>query len=399
MYSGHLTEKKGYFYCVITYKTSEGKRKEKWFSTKLPVKGNKRRAEALLQEYRRTFVPPKEDSAFDALDSTMPFTAYMRLWLDYAKPTVAPTTFGGYQSTIEKKFIPYFERLNLTLQEVKPKHLQSFYLHELKTLSATTVRHEHTLMHRLLKYAYRMDLISNNPVDKVDPPKAERYEGTFYSEEELAELIEKTADHKLGLLIYVTALLGLRRSEVLGLRWKAIDFKENTITINHTVTDTRIDGETVIIASDRTKTKSSHRTFPMSESLKKQLLAWQDVQKRNRKFCGNCYNTEDLDYVFTDELGNRFKPRYIEDTFPKLLQKHGLRKIRFHDLRHTCASLMHKKGLSPKEVQEYLGHSTVSITLNLYTHLDWNSKENAAKIMENTVKAPEISKKTSSWES
>ena len=254
-------------------------------------------------------------------------------------------------------------------------------------------------MHRLLKYAYRMDLIPNNPVDKVDPPKAERYEGTFYSEEELAELIEKTADHKLGLLIYVTALLGLRRSEVLGLRWKAIDFKENTITINHTVTDTRIDGETVIIASDRTKTKSSHRTFPMSESLKKQLLAWQDVQKRNRKFCGNCYNTEDLDYVFTDELGNRFKPRYIEDTFPKLLQKHGLRKIRFHDLRHTCASLMHKKGLSPKEVQEYLGHSTVSITLNLYTHLDWNSKENAAKIMENTVKAPEISKKTSSWES
>lgn len=317
----------------------------------------------------------------------------------YAKPTVAPTTFGGYQSTIEKKFIPYFERLNLTLQEVKPKHLQSFYLHELKTLSATTVRHEHTLMHRLLKYAYRMDLIPNNPVDKVDPPKAERYEGTFYSEEELAELIEKTADHKLGLLIYVTALLGLRRSEVLGLRWKAIDFKENTITINHTVTDTRIDGETVIIASDRTKTKSSHRTFPMSESLKKQLLAWQDVQKRNRKFCGNCYNTEDLDYVFTDELGNRFKPRYIEDTFPKLLQKHGLRKIRFHDLRHTCASLMHKKGLSPKEVQEYLGHSTVSITLILYTHLDWNSKENAAKIMENTVKAPEISKKTSSWES
>ena len=123
MYSGHLTEKKGYFYCVITYKTSEGKRKEKWFSTKLPVKGNKRRAEALLQEYRRTFVPPKEDSAFDALDSTMPFTAYIRLWLDYAKPTVAPTTFGGYQSTIEKKFIPYFERLNLTLQEVKPKHL------------------------------------------------------------------------------------------------------------------------------------------------------------------------------------------------------------------------------------------------------------------------------------
>lgn len=102
-------------------------------------------------------------------------------------------------------------------------------------------------------------------------------------------------------------------------------------------------------------------------------------------------------YIFTDELGNRFKPRYVEDTFPKLLEQNGLRKIRFHDLRHTCASLMHKMGLSPKEVQEYLGHSTVSITLNIYTHLDWNSKETAAKVMESVVKLPENEKIRSAW--
>lgn len=98
-----------------------------------------------------------------------------------------------------------------------------------------------------------MDLIPNNPADKVDPPRAERFEGSAYTEEELALLIEKAWDHKLGLLIYITALLGLRRSEVLGLRWKAIDFEENRITINHTVTEARVDGKTVIIASDRTK--------------------------------------------------------------------------------------------------------------------------------------------------
>ena len=220
-----------------------------------------------------------------------------------------------------------------------------------------------------------------------------------YTEEELALLIEKSWDHKLGLLIYITALLGLRRSEVLGLRWKAIDFEENRITINHTVTEARVDGKTVIIASDRTKTKSSYRSFPMSDTVREKLLAWREVQKRNRKICGNSYNMKDIDYVFTDEMGNRFKPRYIEDAFPKILERNGLRKIRFHDLRHTCASLMHKMGLSPKEVQDYLGHSTVSVTLNIYTHLDWSSKENAAKAMENAVKLPENVQIASKWES
>ena len=104
-------------------------------------------------------------------------------------------------------------------------------------------------------------------------------------------------------------------------------------------------------------------------------------------------------YVFTDEMGNRFKPRYIEDAFPKILERNGLRKIRFHDLRHTCASLMHKMGLSPKEVQDYLGHSTVSVTLNIYTHLDWSSKENAAKAMESAVKLPQNVQIASKWES
>ena len=108
---------------------------------------------------------------------------------------------------------------------------------------------------------------------------------------------------------------------------------------------------------------------------------------------------KDIDYVFTDEMGNRIKPRYIEDAFPKILERNGLRKIRFHDLRHTCASLMHKMGLSPKEVQDYLGHSTVSVTLNIYTHLDWSSKENAAKAMENAVKLPENVQIASKWES
>ena len=394
MVAGHLREKDGRYYCVLSYTDYTGKRKQTWKATGLSVKGNKKRAEEILIELRKSFVIPNDNLEFH---EGMLFTEFMKAWLEVVRTTVVPTTFGGYQTTVMKKFIPYFEPKQLALANVQAKDLQTFYLHEMKTLSGTTVKHEHALLHKILKHAYRMDLISHNPADKVDPPRAERFEGSAYTEDELALLIEKSWDHKLGLLIYVTALLGLRRSEVLGLRWKAIDFNENKITINHTVTETRIDGQTVIVASDRTKTKSSYRTFPMSESVREKLLAWREVQKQNRKICGNCYNMNDIDYVFTDEMGNRFKPRYIEDAFPKILERNGLRKIRFHDLRHTCASLMHKMGLSPKEVQDYLGHSTVSVTLNIYTHLDWSSKENAAKVMENAVKLPENVKIESTW--
>ena len=397
MVAGHLREKNGYFYCVLSYTDYSGKRKQTWKSTGLPVRGNKKRAEAKLMELRKSFVIPEASEENLEFNDGMLFTDFMRSWLEIVRTTVVPTTFGGYQTMVEKKFIPYFEKKELLVSDVQAKDLQSFYLHERKTLSGTTVKHEHALLHKILKHAYRMDLISHNPAEKVDPPRAERFEGSAYTEEELALLIEKTWNHKLGLLIYVTSLLGLRRSEVLGLRWKAIDFEENKITINHTVTDARIDGQTVVIAADRTKTKSSYRSFPMSETVREKLLAWREVQQQNRKICGNCYNMDDIDYVFTDEMGNRFKPRYIEDAFPKLLKKHGLRKIRFHDLRHTCATLMHKMGLSPKEVQDYLGHSTVSVTLNIYTHLDWSIKENAAKVMEHAVKLPENMQISNPW--
>lgn len=397
MIAGHLQEKNGTFYCVLNYVDSQGERKQVWRTTGLPVKGNKKRAEEFLMNLRKTFIIPKEVGDDIDFASDMPFVDFMRQWLEVVRTTVVSTTFGSYQNMVERKFIPYFEPKKLSLAMVQAKDLQTFYLHEQKTLSGTTIKHEHALLHKMLKYAFRMDLIPNNPADKVDPPRAERFEGTALSEEELAKLIESSWNHKLGLLIYVTALLGLRRSEVLGLRWSAVNFKENTVTINHTVTEATIDGVKHIIVSDRTKTKSSYRSFPLSDTIKEKLIEWREVQKENRRMCGNCYNTADSDYIFTDELGNRFKPRYIEDTFPKLVEKAGIQHIRFHDLRHTCASLMHKKGLSPKEVQDYLGHSTVAITLNIYTHLDWNNKENAAKAMDSVVKMPENSEISSKW--
>lgn len=322
------------------------------------------------------------------MSGDMLFVEFAKVWLETVRTTVAETTFANYQQLVERKIMPYFVPLRLKLNEVKPIHIQQFYIDEVKQISGTTVKHEHALLHKMLKYAYRMELISSNPSEKVDPPKVDHFEGTTLTEQELQTLINKAWGTKLGLLIYVTAVLGLRRSEVVGLRWEAIDFDANTITINHTVTECSIDGKTKMYAKDRTKTKSSYRTFPMSDAMKEKLLEWREVQNQNKEMCGRAYNFNDEGYVFTDEIGNCIRPGYIDKAFPKLLDECGIRRIRFHDLRHTCASLMHKSGMSPKDIQEYLGHSNISTTMNIYTHLDWDSKENASRVMNNLVKAP-----------
>ena len=168
MIAGHLREKDGHYYCVLSYTDYTGERKQIWKSTGLPVKGNKKRAEEMLSHLRKSFVVPRAPADYFDFSDRMLFTDFMRAWLEVVRTTVVPTTFGGYQTTVEKKFIPYFEKKNLALANVQAKDLQTFYLHEMKTLSGTTVRHEHALLHKILKYAYRMDLIPNNPADKVD---------------------------------------------------------------------------------------------------------------------------------------------------------------------------------------------------------------------------------------
>ena len=166
----------------------------------------------------------------------------------------------------------------------------------------------------------------------------------------------------------------------------------------YVVTETCIDGKHVIITQDTPKTKSGFRSFPLTSAVRERLLDWREIQQKNRKFCGNSYNKAYLDYVFTNALGDIIKPNYIECTFPKLLKKYGLRRIRFHDLRHTCTTLLHSQKVPIKSVQEFLGHSDISTTANIYVHLDWDDKEETVKVIEDTIDVPEYEKKKSPWE-
>ncbi len=242
-----------------------------------------------------------------------------------------------------------------------------------------------------------MDLIPNNPVEKVDPPKVDRFEGNPFSADELQILLDGTKDNRMGLIIFITAMYGLRRSEVLGLRWKSIDFEHNLITINHTLTEVKLKGEKKLLGTDRTKNKASCRTLPLSEAVKERSLLLKAQQEENKKLCGNCYNKEWLDYVFVNEIGDIITPTYVESTFPRLLKQCGLEHRRFHDLRHTCATLMNQQKVPLKHVQAYLGHSDIQTTSNIYTHLSWDDKSESLGAMEKAMKMPSVGEPKSAW--
>ena len=388
MVAGHLQIKNDVYYMVLSYTDEQtGKRKEKWISTGLRVKGNKTRAEKMLSNARKTFEPPKSQS--NDLSSDMKFSDYMLLWLEIIRPTVEKTTYASYTNMVKSKIVPYFEKKDITVASLRAKDIQMFYASELKTVSPNTVIHEHANIHRALKYAVKMDLIDFNPADKVDRPKKQKYIAEHYSLEELAALFEATKTHYLGLLIQVTAFYGLRRSEVLGLKWDAIDFENKTITIKHILTSVKLDGKQTIVREDRAKTKSSLRSLPLVPRFENAFKELKEQQEENRRVCGNCYCAEYLDYIFVNGLGKIYHPEKVSQVFRNIIEENGFRKIRFHDLRHSCASLLLANGVSLKEIQEWLGHSDIATTADIYSHLDFKSKISSAYLMDGVLNLPE----------
>ena len=375
MVAGHVREKKGYFYAVLNYTDAFGNRKTKWIATGLPVKGNKKRAEAFLQEQRRLFVqdaPPAND---------MLFADFMEQWLTVAKTSISVATYASYSNTVKKVIAPYFREKGITLKELTAKDIQDFYLKQLERVSASSVIHYHSNIHKALKYAVKLDLIPGNPADKVERPKKEKFTANFYDADEINQLFEISKGTKLEIPILFGAFYGLRRSEVVGLKWDAIDFEHDTITIKHTVTTVDLEGKHVLVAQDTTKTKSSRRTLPLVPFVKERLLNLQEEQKENRRLCGRCCNREFEGYICVNEIGDLIKPEYISSRFGEFLEENGMRKIRFHDLRHSCASLMLSSGVPMKQIQEWLGHSDFSTTANIYAHLEYSSKISSADAM------------------
>lgn len=376
--TGSLQIKNNKYQAVLSYK-QDNKWKTKWVSTKIPaVKGNKKLANAKLEEIKKQF---QEEINSDHIDNEeILFVDYMKKWLKMIKASVEETTYNGYKGIVNGRLSEYFSNKKISLQDIKPKHIQEFYQYLLDAgLSGNTVKHYHANIRKALQYAMKTDIIPSNPADKIDLPKIEEYCPHFYTSDEVKTLLNEVIGTKLEIPVMIDCFYGFRRSEVIGLKWSAIDFKNRTITINHTITQSN--GKLII--RDKTKTKSSKRTLPLEPIVESFLLELKEKQEKNKELCGNSYNQEWLEYICVDVCGNLIRPDYVTETFLKLLKKKNLKQIRFHDLRHTCASILLKNGANMKEIQAWLGHSNYNTTANLYAHLDTSSVNEVGKVITN----------------
>ena len=246
---------------------------------------------------------------------------------------------------------------------------------------ANTVIHYHAVLHRAFNQAFKDGIIDANPFDRVERPKKNKFHGDNYSEEELLRLLETTRGDPIYPAIMLAGCLGLRRSEALGIRWSRIDWEHKTVLLDTKIIEHDKDGRKAVIPVEEMKNKSSRRTLPIPNQVFEMLSSLRDSQAVCRKMFGKSYNHDFDDYVCVTQLGDLFRPSYVTQHFTELLKKYDLRRIRFHDLRHTFASILISQEVPLINVSNFLGHSDISTTANIYAHLDRASKQVSADVM------------------
>ena len=384
--TGSLQIKNNKYYIVLnTYEN--GKRKIKWINTDLPAKGNKTKAQKLLRETLSEYEEIEEQRAKEEADrGNMPFVDAIKLWYtekteDFEHP-IDEVTKQGYVNLMKNHIFPYFEKKRFRLCEINKDNLQAFINEKAKNgrlngkggLATRSLKLIKNIVNQTLLYCVAEGMIPNNPCQFVKLPACERYEAKFYTKSQIETLLEKIKDEPLYPLVRLTALYGLRRSEALGLCWDCVNFEAETITIRRTVS--RV---TSIVAKDKTKNNASRRSFPMTPDIKELLLELKAQQEKDKEFFGDNYY--ECDYVFRWSDGRPFSPDYVTGKFQSLLKAHRMPKIRFHELRHSAASNLLSLGFSLKDVQEWLGHSDIKTTANIYGHLDAKRKMSMAKAL------------------
>ncbi len=395
-YKSIKTRKNGKWYIVFDYKDHSGNRKRKWVNTKLPEtcskKALKEAEEAIKAEFDKSIaegeIAVKSASAVpnavmsDEGASEMSLGDFFSEWLTHIKPNVARTTHLCYRK-ISNRYMEYINENypELTLGQVNHNHVQNFLNYKLDNgCKGSSVKQYYLALHSAFAYAVKMELIPKHPMDKLVVPRADRHEATFYNGDELLELLEVFKDDKLELVVNIAAYYGLRRCEILGLRWDAIDFKNKTITVQRKiVSDYDDSGEMKLYVETRLKTNSTRRTLPLIPHIEEMLLEKKKADAQFKKTCGKSYNKEFDGFICRDSLGNMISPNYVTQHFHYIVTKSGLKHLRFHDLRHSCASLLLANDIPMKAIQEWLGHSNFAITANLYSHLEYNAKVSSAE--------------------
>ena len=287
-------------------------------------------------------------------------------WTYKFKPTSYTSELGQY---------PHLLLGNLTALQ-----LQQFYNDKFNSgLSGNSVKHYHANIHKALKYAVKMDMLDVNVADKVELPKIQKFEANFYNKDELEQLFEVFKGDRLELVVHIAAYYGLRKSEIIGLKWDSVNFEEKKLTVRRKVSSTYGGGKEMIFVENQLKTESSVRTFPLIPHIEQMLIERKNLEEYYSKLLGKDFDREYDGFVCRDNFGKLITPNFVTTHFKYIIKKNKLKHIRFHDLRHSCASLLLANGVSMKAIQEWLGHSTFNVTANFYSHLDFHSKVKSAE--------------------
>lgn len=306
-------------------------------------------------------------------------------WLEKQKGKVEQTTYIGYEQIIKGRLYKYFKAKKIKLVDLKPKHIQDFFdLLFSEGLSSNTIKHYRANISKALKGAVINEIIDSNPATKLESIKTKEYTADYYTQDELLNLMEIIKTTPIELPVIIAGVYGLRREEVIGIKWNAIDFKDKTLTIRHTVGRGKIDGVTQFIFKDRSKSDSGYRTLPLFDFIADLLEKYKNKYEENKKFFGNTYINDYSEYICLMENGELMKPGFLSQKFSEILDSNNLRHIRLHDLRHSCGTLLVRNGVPLKDIQIWLGHSNFQTTLR-YAHADVENKRISANVIENKL--------------
>lgn len=387
-----LRDRNGIYHVVVYWINPITKEQEsKSKSTGLRLKGNKKKAEeigeAFLQEVKEKFnnAYQKEEieKNFEKKEK-IKFLNFLEQSITNNKNSIEYTTYKSYRD--QQKIIErFFSVKNLDLENVTVADILDFYnyLSNVRKNTNNTVIHYHALLRKTFTEAYIRKLIKENIMLEIPRPKKEKYISEVFNLKEINIFLNHIKGHKFELEMNLALFYGFRRSELLGLRFSVIDFDNNTILVNTKITSSE---KEKLVPKQKMKNDSSYRIMPLLDSIKKLIIQRMERIKKDKHFFKSIYTKKWEGFVCVGENGELIKPDRVTRTFRKLINECGLKEIRLHDLRHSCATLLYEQDIQLKDIQMWLGHSDIQTTANIYSHFDYTRKEKTGKIIEKSLK-------------
>ena len=383
--TGCVALRKDVYYVRLSYYDKNHTRRDKFISTGLSGRGAKQKAIAMIDSLIEKY------SYLEKSDHPSKMADYLKMWKELQASEVAETTYDGYHTYIDIHLIPYFKALNINIQDITAGHIFDYvnYLskdggrkdNKIGGQSNTSIRKIISILRKVFDYAVLYGDIKINPAAQVPMPKRTNNKDdrqVFLTAEDAQKMLDAFRNEEIGPIVFVTLYYGLRKSEALGLRWQAVDFEANTITVNHTVV-----GGSHIVAKDSTKSYCSRRTYQLLPDVKDLLLKLREQQKDYRQRLGSGYHEND--YIFKNPNGVPYRPDSLTRSFKRALARHGFPQMRYHDLRHSTASILVDKGWDINDIKEWLGHADISTTSNIYAHISHRRKVSLAQDLDKTL--------------